>query len=31
MLKSLLANATGFVDAPDRDFSVDTGVVTVGS
>jgi len=30
MLKSLLSNATGFVDAPDRDFPVDGGVVTWG-
>jgi ATPase subunit of ABC transporter with duplicated ATPase domains len=30
MLKSLLANATGFVDAPDRDFPVDSGVITWG-
>jgi ATPase subunit of ABC transporter with duplicated ATPase domains len=30
MLKSLLSNATGFVDAPDRDFPIDGGVVTWG-
>jgi ATPase subunit of ABC transporter with duplicated ATPase domains len=30
MLKSLLKNATGFVDAPDRDFAIDDGVVTWG-
>ena len=30
MLKSLLRNATGFVDAPDREFAVDSGVVTWG-
>jgi len=30
MLRSLLRNATGFVDAPDREFSIDTGVVTWG-
>jgi ATPase subunit of ABC transporter with duplicated ATPase domains len=30
MLKSLLSNATGFVDAPDRDFPIDSGVVTWG-
>jgi ATPase subunit of ABC transporter with duplicated ATPase domains len=30
MLKSLLRNATGFVDAPDREFPVDSGVVTWG-
>jgi ATPase subunit of ABC transporter with duplicated ATPase domains len=30
MLRSLLRNATGFVDAPDRDFPVDGGVVTWG-
>src|SRR5580693_9203751 len=30
LLKSLLSNATGFVDAPDRDFRVDGGVVTWG-
>ncbi|MGD1095292.1 MAG: ATP-binding cassette domain-containing protein [Bryobacteraceae bacterium] len=30
MLRSLLRNATGFVDAPDRDFPVDSGVVTWG-
>ncbi len=30
MLKSLLRNATGYVDAPDRDFPVDGGVVTWG-
>src|ERR1700758_2826377 len=28
MLRSLLRNATGYVDAPDREFPVDTGVVT---
>ncbi|MBZ5636504.1 MAG: ATP-binding cassette domain-containing protein [Acidobacteriia bacterium] len=30
MLKSLLRNATGYVDAPDREFPVDGGVVTWG-
>jgi ATPase subunit of ABC transporter with duplicated ATPase domains len=30
MLRSLLCNATGFVDAPDREFPVDSGVVTWG-
>ncbi|MEQ1885685.1 MAG: ATP-binding cassette domain-containing protein [Bryobacteraceae bacterium] len=30
MLKSLLKNATGYVDAPDREFSVDGGTVTWG-
>jgi ATPase subunit of ABC transporter with duplicated ATPase domains len=30
MLRSLLRNATGFVDAPDREFPVDGGVVTWG-
>jgi ATPase subunit of ABC transporter with duplicated ATPase domains len=30
MLKSLLRNATGFVDAPDREFPIDEGVVTWG-
>ncbi len=30
MLRSLLRNATGFVDAPDREFPVDAGVVTWG-
>jgi len=30
MLKSLLRNATGFVDAPDREFPIDQGVVTWG-
>jgi ATPase subunit of ABC transporter with duplicated ATPase domains len=30
MLKSLLRNATGFVDAPDRDFPIDGGTVTWG-
>jgi ATPase subunit of ABC transporter with duplicated ATPase domains len=30
MLKSLLSNATGFVDAPDREFPIDGGVVTWG-
>src|SRR6202030_3037187 len=30
MLRSLLSNATGFVDAPDRDFPIDSGVVTWG-
>jgi ATPase subunit of ABC transporter with duplicated ATPase domains len=30
MLRSLLRNATGFVDAPERDFPVDSGVVTWG-
>ena len=30
MLRSLLRNATGYVDAPDRDFPVDSGVVTWG-
>jgi ATPase subunit of ABC transporter with duplicated ATPase domains len=30
MLKSLLSNATGFVDAPDRNFPVDAGLVTWG-
>jgi len=30
MLRSLLRNATGFVDEPDRDFPVDSGVVTWG-
>ncbi len=30
LLKSLLSNATGFVDAPDRDFRIDNGVVTWG-
>jgi len=30
MLRSLLCNATGFVDAPDREFPVDNGVVTWG-
>src|SRR5580698_1537780 len=30
MLRSLLRNATGFVDAPEREFPVDGGVVTWG-
>src|SRR5579863_2312880 len=30
MLRSLLCNATGFVDAPDREFPVDSGLVTWG-
>jgi ATPase subunit of ABC transporter with duplicated ATPase domains len=30
LLKSLLSNATGFVDAPDREFPIDGGVVTWG-
>jgi len=30
MLRSLLRNATGYVDAPDREFPVDSGVVTWG-
>ena len=30
MLRSLLRNATGFVDAPDREFAVDSGGVTWG-
>ena len=30
MLKSLLRNATGYVDAPDREFSVDGGTVIWG-
>src|SRR5579872_3272406 len=30
MLRSLLRNATGFVDAPDREFPVDGGAVTWG-
>jgi ATPase subunit of ABC transporter with duplicated ATPase domains len=30
MLRSLLRNATGYVDAPDRDFPVDGAVVTWG-
>ena len=30
MLRSLLKNATGFVDAPDREFPVDGGTVTWG-
>src|SRR5882672_6818410 len=30
MLRSLLRNATGFVDAPDREFPVDNGLVTWG-
>jgi len=30
MLRSLLLNATGYVDAPERDFPVDGGVVTWG-
>ena len=30
MLRSLLRNATGFVDAPDREFPIDGGVVTWG-
>jgi ATPase subunit of ABC transporter with duplicated ATPase domains len=30
MLRSLLRNATGFVDAPDREFPVDSGLVTWG-
>src|SRR5579862_9080288 len=30
MLKSLLRNATGYVDAPDREFLVDGGTVTWG-
>jgi ATPase subunit of ABC transporter with duplicated ATPase domains len=30
MLRSLLRNATGFVDAPDREFPIDDGVVTWG-
>src|SRR5450755_2171163 len=30
MLRSLLRNATGYVDAPERDFPVDGGVVTWG-
>jgi ATPase subunit of ABC transporter with duplicated ATPase domains len=30
MLRSLLRNATGFVDAPEREFPIDSGVVTWG-
>jgi ATPase subunit of ABC transporter with duplicated ATPase domains len=30
MLRSLLRNATGFVDEPDREFPIDQGVVTWG-
>src|SRR6202522_3082569 len=30
MMRSVLRNATGFVDAPDREFPVDGGVVTWG-
>src|ERR1700723_2289768 len=30
MLRSLLRNATGFVDAPDREFPIDGGIVTWG-
>jgi ATPase subunit of ABC transporter with duplicated ATPase domains len=30
MLRSLLSNAPGFVDAPDREFPIDNGVVTWG-
>jgi ATPase subunit of ABC transporter with duplicated ATPase domains len=30
MLRSLLRNATGFVDAPDREFPIDSGAVTWG-
>jgi ATPase subunit of ABC transporter with duplicated ATPase domains len=30
MLRSLLRNATGYVDAPDREFLIDGGVVTWG-
>jgi ATPase subunit of ABC transporter with duplicated ATPase domains len=30
MLRSLLRNATGYVDAPDREFPIDGGVVTWG-
>ena len=30
MLRSLLRNATGFVDAPEREFAVDGGTVTWG-
>ena len=30
MLRSLLRNATGFVDAPDREFPIDSGTVTWG-
>jgi ATPase subunit of ABC transporter with duplicated ATPase domains len=30
LLKSVLSSATGFVDAPDRDFPIDGGVVTWG-
>jgi ATPase subunit of ABC transporter with duplicated ATPase domains len=30
MLRSLLRNATGFVDAPDREFPIDSGLVTWG-
>ena len=30
MLKSLIRNATGFVDAPEREFPIDGGVVTWG-
>jgi len=30
MLRSLLRNATGYVDAPDREFPVDSGAVTWG-
>jgi ATPase subunit of ABC transporter with duplicated ATPase domains len=30
MLRSLLRNATGYVDAPDREFPIDDGVVTWG-
>ena len=30
MLRSLLRNATGFVDEPEREFPVDSGVVTWG-
>ena len=30
MLRSLLRNATGYVDAPDRDFPIDGGVVAWG-
>jgi ATPase subunit of ABC transporter with duplicated ATPase domains len=30
MLRSLLRNATGYVDAPDREFPIDSGTVTWG-
>jgi ATPase subunit of ABC transporter with duplicated ATPase domains len=30
MLRSLLRNATGFVDAPEREFPIDSGMVTWG-